>query len=116
METGQDNHFASDNINPDSIAPDPVTTPDMTKYTLDIPAIAVRFQAAGFDISERTASRRCETNRLDCVLVPMQGGRIEKYFATSESVDAEIAKMRRFHNPDTSRFDSIFLCSYLHRK
>ena len=38
--------------------------------------------------------------------MPVESGRIEKYFATPVSVDAETAKMRRFSNPAMARHDA----------
>ena len=79
---------------------------DTSRYSLDVDAIAGRFQAAGFSFSPRSASRWCARDRLDCILLPIESGRIEKYFATHDSVDTEIEKMRRFQNVATARHNA----------
>ena len=79
---------------------------DTSRYSLDVDAIAGRFQAAGFSFSPRSASRWCAKAHLDCILLPIESGRIEKYFATPDSVDTEIEKMRRFHNVAMTRHDA----------
>lgn len=76
---------------------DPV---DPSAYSLDVKAVAERVRAAGFQISERSASRWCQKNRLECILLPVDNGRIEQYFATPQSVDDAVEKMQRFQRVD----------------
>ena len=84
----------------------PATPEDKVKYSLSVDDVTERFRSAGFPFSDRTASRWCQKKRLDCILMPVESGRIEKYFATSVSVDAEIAKMHRFKNAAMTRHDA----------
>ena len=79
---------------------------DTSRYSLDVDTIAGRFQAAGFSFSPRSASRWCAKGRIECILLPIESGRIEKYFATPDSVDTEIEKMRRFQNIAMARHDA----------
>ena len=92
MEPDQDNHS--------------VTAENKAKYSLPVDDVTERFRSAGFPFSDRTASRWCQKKRLDCILMPVESGRIEKYFATPVSVDAEIAKMHRFKNAAMARHDA----------
>ena len=89
MEPHQDNH--------------PVTPEDKAKYSLPVEDVTQQFRDAGFPFSDRSASRWCQKARLDCILMPIDSGRIEKYFATPVSVEAEIAKMRRYRNAAMAR-------------
>ena len=92
MSSDQDNHPAT-----------PEDTSDTSEYSLIVDEVADRFRAAGFPFSDRTASRWCQKGRIDCILVPVESGRIEKYFATSVSVDKEIERMQRLKYPVMTR-------------
>ena len=78
---------------------------DPSAYSLDVKAVAERIRAAGFQFSERSASRWCQKNRFECILLPIDNGRIEQYFATPQSVDDAVEKMQRFQRVDMARYD-----------
>lgn len=71
--------------------------------SVDVDQAAVLFAAAGFDLSPRTVSRWCERGKLICELLPIDRGRIEKYFISRQSIDEKIEKMRKFADLDTAR-------------
>ncbi len=64
-------------------------------YSLQVEEVADCIRLAGFPCSDRTASRWCQKGLLDCALLPMDNGRIDRWFASPQSVEAQIRKMKR---------------------
>lgn len=115
MDTHQDSdkvHHANGEVHQDT------GDVDKSAFSLTVKETTQTIRDAGFTRSERTVSRWWSPNKgiLECTIVPLENGRIEKWFVTPASVDVQIEKMQKARrvslpshdeiHPDTSRYGS----------